>query len=69
MFKTHHVLQLLKVLAQPSAGIGVVDAQNTPCVFEGLCGDRACRIALAVVPCTSVFRPRDPLRRCSASMR
>ena len=62
-------------LGEPSAEILRVEALSLWCRANlswsrrALCGDRACRIALAVAPCTSVLSPMNPLRRSCVSKR
>ena len=64
-------------LGEPSAEILRVEAlslwrrANLSWSRRALCGDRACRIALAVAPCASVLSPMNPLRRscvCRSSL-
>ena len=58
-----------------SAGIGRVGSLSLWCRAKlrtercTLCGDRACRIALAVVPCPSLSSPVNPLRGSGVSDR
>ena len=49
-------VRILELAGEPSATIGRVALRRT------LCGDRACRSALAVVPCESLSSPANPLR-------
>ena len=62
-------------LGEPSAEILRVEAlslwrrANLSWSRRALCGDRACRIALAVAPCASVLSPMNPLRRSCVSKR
>ena len=62
-------------LGEPSAEILRVEAlslwrrANLSWSRRALCGDRECRIALAVAPCASVLSPMNPLRRSCVSKR
>ena len=58
-------VRILAVADEPSTGIGRVGSL----AGEPFCGDRACRSALAVVPCPSLSSPANPLRGSGVSDR
>ena len=66
---------ILAVAEEPSTGIGRVGALSLwcrahPCRGRGtLYRDRACRSALAVVPCASLSSPMNPLQGSGVSER
>ena len=57
-------VRILELAGEPSAGIGRVGS-----LAGEPCGDRACRSALAVVPCESLSSPANPLRGSGVSDR